>query len=228
MFGCFVAGISTYEGKGSVWDKYERTFSIAKRTCDGLPADKVIACEKHMKQGRQYNYFNDYRIRNAPWFTFLWAETFPLGFAPEYFLPILIGFFVSTAETIGDVTMSASTRSSRPKGPISRNACKAGCSRTASTRSSPASSRARRTRRFRRTTASSRSRSARPWAAAAVQGLLVRAFWLILFGVFGKIRSGVQLHSYLCGRGRRAPSLQSPTVSVTHIAPLPVGHGCSQ
>merc|ERR1719163_2706127 len=22
MFGCFVAGISTYEGKGSVWDKY--------------------------------------------------------------------------------------------------------------------------------------------------------------------------------------------------------------
>ena len=23
MFGCFVAGISTYEGKGSVWDKYE-------------------------------------------------------------------------------------------------------------------------------------------------------------------------------------------------------------
>ena len=39
-----------------------------------------------------------------PWFTFLWDTTFPLGFAKEYFLPIVIGFFVSTAETIGDVT----------------------------------------------------------------------------------------------------------------------------
>ena len=117
MFGCFVAGISTYEGKGSVWDKYERTFSIAKRTCTGLPADKVIACEVHMKQGRQYNYFNDYRIRNAPWFTFLWAETFPLGFAPEYFLPILIGYFVSTAETIGDVTMSCKYSKLETEGP---------------------------------------------------------------------------------------------------------------
>ena len=94
MFGCFVAGISTYEGKGSVWDKYERTFSFSK------PDDKVIASEVHMKQGRQYKYFNDYRIRNAPWFTFLWAETFPLGFAPEYFLPILIGYFVSTCVEI--------------------------------------------------------------------------------------------------------------------------------
>ena len=100
MFGCFVAGISTYEGKGSVWDSYEQTFSFSK------PDDKVIASQGPMKQGRQYKYFNDYRIRNAPWFTFLWAETFPLGFAPEYFFPILIGFFVSTAETIGDVTSS--------------------------------------------------------------------------------------------------------------------------
>ena len=71
MFGCFVAGISTYEGKGSVWDKYERTFSFSK------PDDKVIASQGPMKQGRQYKYFNNYRIRNAPVFTFLWAETFP-------------------------------------------------------------------------------------------------------------------------------------------------------
>ena len=70
-----------------------------------------------MKQGRQYKYFNDYRIRNAPWFTFLWAETFPLGFAPEYFLPILIGFFVSTAETIGDVTMSCKYSKLETEGP---------------------------------------------------------------------------------------------------------------
>ena len=70
-----------------------------------------------MKQGRQYKYFNDYRIRNAPWFTFLWAETFPLGFAPEYFFPILIGFFVSTAETIGDVTSSCKYSKLETEGP---------------------------------------------------------------------------------------------------------------
>ena len=111
MFGCFVAGISTYEGKGSVWDKYERTFSFSK------PDDKVIASEVHMKQGRQYKYFNDYRIRNAPWITFLWDTTFPLGFAKEYFLPILIGFFVSTAETIGDVTNSCAYSRLPTEGP---------------------------------------------------------------------------------------------------------------
>ena len=37
--------------------------------------------------GHKYKYFNDYRIRNAPWFTFLWDTTFKIGFAPEYFLP---------------------------------------------------------------------------------------------------------------------------------------------
>ena len=81
------------------------------------PDDKVIASQGPMKQGRQYKYFNNYRIRNAPWFTFLWAETFPLGFAPEYFLPILIGFFVSTAETIGDVTMSCKYSKLETEGP---------------------------------------------------------------------------------------------------------------
>ena len=111
MFGCFVAGISTYEGKGSVWDSYEQTFSFSK------PDDKVIASQGPMKQGRQYKYFNNYRIRNAPVFTFLWAETFPLGFAPEYFLPILIGFFVSTAETIGDVTSSCKYSKLETEGP---------------------------------------------------------------------------------------------------------------
>ncbi|KAH8051864.1 xanthine transmembrane transporter [Aureococcus anophagefferens] len=30
--------------------------------------------------GRKYKYFNDYKIRNAPWFTFLWDITAPLGF----------------------------------------------------------------------------------------------------------------------------------------------------
>merc|ERR1719421_1750788 len=44
----------------------------------------------------------------APTFTFLWfnEHSIPLGFAPEYFFPILIGFFVSASETVGDIGMS--------------------------------------------------------------------------------------------------------------------------
>lgn len=87
MFGCFVSGITTYEAK-------DGDFTLDDG--DIVPA----------KVGRQYNYWNDQRIRDANWFIFLWDTTFPLGFAPEYFLPLLIGFFVSSAETIGDITMS--------------------------------------------------------------------------------------------------------------------------
>ena len=42
----------------------------------------------------------------APWGTFLWVETFPIGFAPEALLPVLIGFVVSTVESIGDIKAS--------------------------------------------------------------------------------------------------------------------------
>ena len=222
MFGCFVAGISTYEGKGSVWDSYEQTFSFSK------PDDKVIACEVHMKQGRQYNYFNDYRIRNAPWFTFLWAETFPLGFAPEYFLPILIGFFVSTAETIGDVTMSCKysklelsrraasmARRKGSYGDFGRGApdlkrVQGGLladgvnSFLACLFTSPPN------------TTFSQNNGVIALTQCCCRGprLLVRVLVDSLRCLW-QIRSGVQLHSYLCGRGPRAPVLQSPTVSVT-------------
>eukprot|EP00747_Dinoflagellata_sp_TGD_P147588 gnl/TRDRNA2_/TRDRNA2_176834_c0_seq2.p1 gnl/TRDRNA2_/TRDRNA2_176834_c0~~gnl/TRDRNA2_/TRDRNA2_176834_c0_seq2.p1 ORF type:complete len:790 (-),score=152.76 gnl/TRDRNA2_/TRDRNA2_176834_c0_seq2:259-2379(-) len=44
--------------------------------------------------------------------SFLWVGTasapgMSIGFAPEYFLPILICFFISTAESIGDITATA-------------------------------------------------------------------------------------------------------------------------
>ena len=44
--------------------------------------------------------------------SFLWVGTsnapgFSLGFAPEYLLPLMICFFVSTAESIGDITATA-------------------------------------------------------------------------------------------------------------------------
>lgn len=87
MFGCFVSGVSTYEAK-------EGDFTLD----DG---DVVSA-----QVGRQYKYWNDDKIRDANKFVFLWDTTFPLRFAPEYFLPILIGYFVSSAETIGDIAAS--------------------------------------------------------------------------------------------------------------------------
>jgi len=46
------------------------------------------------------------RMDNAPWGTFLWVETFPIGFSSEAFLPVLIGFLVSTIESIGDIKAS--------------------------------------------------------------------------------------------------------------------------
>lgn len=44
--------------------------------------------------------------RTADWITFLWVETFPLGFDGKAFLPLVIAFFTSTAETIGDINAS--------------------------------------------------------------------------------------------------------------------------
>ena len=39
--------------------------------------------------------------------SFFWTKgTFPISFQGEYFLPILIGFLISTAESVGDVTMT--------------------------------------------------------------------------------------------------------------------------
>ena len=59
--------------------------------------------------GETLNYFDSATtpIDEADAITFLWAErTFPLGFSGVYFFPILIGFFISTAETVGDVEMT--------------------------------------------------------------------------------------------------------------------------
>jgi len=47
-------------------------------------------------------------LENSDDITFLWAKTFyTFGFSPEYFLPIIIGFLISTAESIGDIEMTA-------------------------------------------------------------------------------------------------------------------------
>mmetsp|Transcript_20087 Transcript_20087/g.80139 ORF Transcript_20087/g.80139 Transcript_20087/m.80139 type:complete len:705 (+) Transcript_20087:131-2245(+) len=87
IFGCFVSGLARYEAK-------EGDFTLD----DGNVVPAVV--------GRKYKYWNDDKIRDANRFVFLWDTTYPLGFAPEYFLPILIAYFVSSAETIGDIAAS--------------------------------------------------------------------------------------------------------------------------
>ena len=43
-------------------------------------------------------------IKNAPVITFLWVETFPLGFYGPAVVPLLIAYLVTTVETVGDLT----------------------------------------------------------------------------------------------------------------------------
>jgi len=59
--------------------------------------------------GKKESYFREDYMKAAddnP-LTFFWAEgTFPIGFQVEYFIPIIIGFIISTAESIGDVAIT--------------------------------------------------------------------------------------------------------------------------
>merc|ERR1711871_842815 len=54
------------------------------------------------------SYWDADAIDAAPGGTFLWVGAqFPLGFDVAYLLPILICYWVTAAETVGDVTMTA-------------------------------------------------------------------------------------------------------------------------
>ena len=55
----------------------------------------------------EYNgapYLNNDNIKNADAFTFLWMETFPIGFYGPAVFPMLIAYLVTTVETVGDLT----------------------------------------------------------------------------------------------------------------------------
>merc|ERR1719498_2346884 len=77
-------------------------------TCAAEPEKPCIGGFTFATPGKAYGYWDDDLMKSAPSFTFLWfnEHSIPLGFAPEYFLPILIGFFVSASETVGDIGMS--------------------------------------------------------------------------------------------------------------------------
>jgi NCS2 family nucleobase:cation symporter-2 len=50
------------------------------------------------------NYVDTTKIADADPITFLWTTTFPLGLYGPAVIPLLIGFMVTTVETVGDVT----------------------------------------------------------------------------------------------------------------------------
>ena len=49
-------------------------------------------------------YVTNSNIVNADPITFLWVETFPLGFYAPAVIPLLIGYLVTTVETVGDIS----------------------------------------------------------------------------------------------------------------------------
>jgi xanthine/uracil permease len=52
-------------------------------------------------------YITGEKVEAAPVATFIWVETFPLGFYAPALLPLLIAYLVSTVESIGDITATA-------------------------------------------------------------------------------------------------------------------------
>ena len=50
-----------------------------------------------------YKFVTDDNIENAESITFLWVKSFKLGFYGPAVFPLLIGFLVTTLETIGDI-----------------------------------------------------------------------------------------------------------------------------
>jgi len=72
--------------------------------CSGVPA-KFNPCDTDASG--TLDYVTGAKMELAPAFTFLWVETFPIGFYGPAFLPILIGMLCSTIESVGDIRASA-------------------------------------------------------------------------------------------------------------------------
>lgn len=56
--------------------------------------------------GESLRYVTDAKIESAEAIEFLWTTKIPLGFYAPAFLPILIGFIVTTIESIGDIELT--------------------------------------------------------------------------------------------------------------------------
>lgn len=50
------------------------------------------------------DYVDTQKIKDADPVTFLWVETFPIGFYGPAIFPLLIAYLVTTVETVGDIS----------------------------------------------------------------------------------------------------------------------------
>mmetsp|Transcript_3019 Transcript_3019/g.9250 ORF Transcript_3019/g.9250 Transcript_3019/m.9250 type:complete len:588 (+) Transcript_3019:50-1813(+) len=64
------------------------------------------------------NFLNQEAIDSAPWITFLWVRTFGISFYVPALIPVLIGYAVSTVETVGDITASCEASRVETVGPM--------------------------------------------------------------------------------------------------------------
>jgi xanthine/uracil permease len=88
--------------------------------CSSVPA-KFNPCDLDLSGS--LDYVTSQKIGLAPMFTFLWAETFPLGFYAPALVPLMIGVLVSTIESIGDINASCDASKLKPPG-VSRTGAK--------------------------------------------------------------------------------------------------------
>jgi len=127
------------------------------------------------------NLVNSAKIDLADAITFNWVTTFPLGFAPEYLLPILLAFLVSTVESIGDITGTMDASRLDSEGPDAASRIQGGLladginSFIAALMTSPPN-----------TTFSQNTGVIEMTRCASRAAGLYCAAWLILFGVIGK------------------------------------------
>lgn len=64
----------------------------------------VAGISRYDSGGESLKYVLSDKIVSAEPFTFLWVETFPLGFYAPAVIPLLIAYLVTTVETVGDIT----------------------------------------------------------------------------------------------------------------------------
>ncbi|CAM6116353.1 unnamed protein product [Calypogeia fissa] len=84
----------------------------------GVAVAAAVQVTRHDANGvpHHYRYVTNTEISQAPWITFLWVHTFPLGFYAPAVLPMLFACMVSVMEAIGDVTATTEASQLQPFG----------------------------------------------------------------------------------------------------------------
>ncbi|OAE18419.1 hypothetical protein AXG93_3426s1120 [Marchantia polymorpha subsp. ruderalis] len=87
----------------------------------GLVVGMAVASSVHVTKCEgtkcsKYRFVTFDKIPEAPWITFLWRYTFPLGIYPPALLPMLLAGITSMVETIGDVSATYEASHLHPSG----------------------------------------------------------------------------------------------------------------